>query len=160
MTPPENLFDIEHELEFAEARYPIRLSLPSGRAQSLEDAKQAVRAEYRDSVKWKRMRPGAASMSVSSIQKSHLRQAPSTSAHLSSSLCVFYSSPRFGEPQSAKEVRTSDSDANLQSRSLWTSVGKSRSQSPVTSSVPSPPMTTEGTTPKPAAIIPDSNSPS
>ncbi len=56
MTPPENLFDIEHELEFAEARYPIRLSLPFGRAQSLEDAKQAVTAEYRDSVKWKRMR--------------------------------------------------------------------------------------------------------
>jgi len=58
MSPPEDRFviPIEQELGFSQARYPIRLSLPTGRDYSFEDARQAVKAEFRDSVKWKRMR--------------------------------------------------------------------------------------------------------
>ena len=58
MTPPENRFviPIEQELEFLQGRYPIQLSLPMGLDCSFEAARQAVKAEYRDSVKWKRMR--------------------------------------------------------------------------------------------------------
>ena len=58
MSSPEDRFaiPIEQELDFSQARYPIRLSLPTGRDYSFEDARQAVKAEFRDSVKWKRMR--------------------------------------------------------------------------------------------------------
>ena len=38
--------------------------------------------------------------------------------------------------------------------------GKSRVQTPPTTSVATPPMTTDGTTPHQAAVTPDSNSPS
>lgn len=37
------------------ARYPVRLNLPDGDAQLVEDAAEAVRREYRSSVRWKRL---------------------------------------------------------------------------------------------------------
>ncbi len=39
-----------------QARFPIRLNLPAGNASSLLDAQEAIRREFRDSVRWKRMR--------------------------------------------------------------------------------------------------------
>lgn len=41
---------------FVKARFPVRLNLPDGSPGSLDDAKEAIRREYRDSVKWKRLR--------------------------------------------------------------------------------------------------------
>ena len=46
----------DYELDFVEARYPLQLGLPAGRETLFQDAGQAVMAEFRDSVKWKRMR--------------------------------------------------------------------------------------------------------
>lgn len=50
---------IEHDrIEdfFEQARFPIRLNLPQADYSLLEQAKEAVKQEYRDSVKWKRLR--------------------------------------------------------------------------------------------------------
>lgn len=41
---------------YEQARFPIRLNLPEADYSLLEDAQEAVRREYRDSVKWKRLR--------------------------------------------------------------------------------------------------------
>ena len=41
--------------EFAPARFSVELGLPSGNAQSLQDAAAAIRLEYRDSSRWKRL---------------------------------------------------------------------------------------------------------
>lgn len=41
---------------FEQARFPIRLNLPQADYSLLEQAKEAVKREYRDSVKWKRLR--------------------------------------------------------------------------------------------------------
>jgi hypothetical protein len=41
---------------FVQARFPVRLNLPDGSPGSLDNAKEAIRREYRDSVKWKRLR--------------------------------------------------------------------------------------------------------
>lgn len=41
---------------FNRARFPIRLNLPDADGSLLEEAQEAVKREYRDSVKWKRMR--------------------------------------------------------------------------------------------------------
>jgi superfamily I DNA/RNA helicase len=38
------------------ARFPIRLNLPEGSTESLADAQEAIKREFRDSVKWKRLR--------------------------------------------------------------------------------------------------------
>lgn len=55
--------DVDDELEddpledsFELARFPIRLNLPDADEALFDDAKEAVRREYRDSVKWKRLR--------------------------------------------------------------------------------------------------------
>ena len=44
------------EETFEQARFSIRLNLPPANALLLEDAGEAVKREYRDSVKWKRLR--------------------------------------------------------------------------------------------------------
>ena len=44
------------EGNFEVARFPIRLPLPEADASLLDDAKEAVRREFRDSVQWKRLR--------------------------------------------------------------------------------------------------------
>ncbi|MEZ5944927.1 MAG: AAA domain-containing protein [Planctomycetaceae bacterium] len=44
------------EDSFVQARFPIRLDLPEANSDSLDDAKEAIRREFRDSVKWKRLR--------------------------------------------------------------------------------------------------------
>ena len=44
------------EETFEQARFSIRLNLPPANAFLLEDAGEAVKREYRDSVKWKRLR--------------------------------------------------------------------------------------------------------
>jgi hypothetical protein len=41
---------------YEQARFPIRLNLPEADYSLLEDAQVAVKREYRDSVKWKRLR--------------------------------------------------------------------------------------------------------
>ena len=58
MSSSQDRFDRpdDDELDFVEARYPLQLDLPTGHVNSLADAGQAVMAEFRDSVKWKRMR--------------------------------------------------------------------------------------------------------
>src|SRR5262249_37772323 len=38
------------------ARFPIRLNLPEGQQEHVNDAAEAVRREYRSSVRWKRLR--------------------------------------------------------------------------------------------------------
>ncbi len=43
------------EDSFVQARFPIRLDLPEANSDSLDDAKEAIRREFRDSVKWKRL---------------------------------------------------------------------------------------------------------
>lgn len=45
---------LEHSFE--QARFPIRLDLPEADKTSLGDAQEAIRREFRDSVKWKRLR--------------------------------------------------------------------------------------------------------
>ena len=44
------------EDNFVQARFSICLNLPDGNSDNLEHAREAVRREYRDSVKWKRLR--------------------------------------------------------------------------------------------------------
>lgn len=46
----------EDTLDFTQARFPIDLNLPSADTGQLEDARKAIRREYRDSAKWKRLR--------------------------------------------------------------------------------------------------------
>ncbi len=48
--------DEKLEESFTQARFPIRLNLPEGSTAVLADAKEAVKREFRDSVKWKRLR--------------------------------------------------------------------------------------------------------
>ena len=42
--------------EFIQARFSTDLNLPPGDEHSLEDAQRAIRREYRDSAKWKRLK--------------------------------------------------------------------------------------------------------
>ena len=56
MSLDESEIDEDTAFEFTQARFPIDLNLPSGNSKSLEDAKKAIRREYRDSAKWKRLR--------------------------------------------------------------------------------------------------------
>jgi hypothetical protein len=42
--------------DFEPAKYPVSLDLPGGDAASVCDAQMATRREFRDSVKWKKMR--------------------------------------------------------------------------------------------------------
>lgn len=44
------------ESRFVKARFPIHLNLPESSTESLADAQEAVKREFRDSVKWKRLR--------------------------------------------------------------------------------------------------------
>ena len=52
----DELDDDSLEDTFELARFPIRLNLPDADDALFADAKEAVRREYRDSVKWKRLR--------------------------------------------------------------------------------------------------------
>ena len=56
MTTFEHAGDDVAEEGSSQARFPIRLNLPHADAALLQDAAQAVRREFRDSVKWKRLR--------------------------------------------------------------------------------------------------------
>lgn len=56
MLEDEDLEDDSLEDSFEQARFPIRLNLPEADYSLLEDAQEAVKREYRDSVKWKRLR--------------------------------------------------------------------------------------------------------
>lgn len=42
--------------QFTQARFPIDLNLPSAESDLFEDARKAIRREFRDSAKWKRLR--------------------------------------------------------------------------------------------------------
>ncbi len=44
------------DVGFQQARFPIELNLPDASDDYLEDARQAVRREFRDSTKWKRLK--------------------------------------------------------------------------------------------------------
>ncbi|MCA9075807.1 MAG: AAA family ATPase [Planctomycetaceae bacterium] len=48
--------ELDIDVEFQQARFAIDLNLPDASADLLEDARQAVRREFRDSVKWKRLK--------------------------------------------------------------------------------------------------------
>lgn len=52
----DDVADAVMEREFRQAMHAIRLNLPSADASLLESAGEAVRREYLDSVKWKRLR--------------------------------------------------------------------------------------------------------
>jgi KaiC/GvpD/RAD55 family RecA-like ATPase len=55
--PHDNTFESDPlDDSFELARFPIRLDLPDADYSLLEDAQEAVKREYRDSVKWKRLR--------------------------------------------------------------------------------------------------------
>jgi len=56
MSDDDELEDDSLEDSFELARFPIRLNLPDADKALFDDAKEAVRREYRDSVKWKRLR--------------------------------------------------------------------------------------------------------
>ncbi|TWU49318.1 AAA domain-containing protein [Rubripirellula reticaptiva] len=56
MSHEETEIDEDAACEFTQARFAIDLNLPSADGMSLEDAKRAIRKEYRDSAKWKRLR--------------------------------------------------------------------------------------------------------
>ena len=43
-------------IQFTQARFRIDLNLPPGDESFLEDSRKAIRREYRDSAKWKRLR--------------------------------------------------------------------------------------------------------
>jgi hypothetical protein len=45
----------EGDGEFEQARFPIELNLPAGSDQNFEDARKAIRREYKDSSKWKQL---------------------------------------------------------------------------------------------------------
>lgn len=53
---PVNQYTSDDEFDFVPARFPVRLNLPSASPQRLVDAQEAVKREFRDSVKWKRLR--------------------------------------------------------------------------------------------------------
>ncbi len=44
------------DVSFQQARFPIELNLPDASDDFLEDARQAVRREFRESTKWKRLK--------------------------------------------------------------------------------------------------------
>jgi superfamily I DNA/RNA helicase len=44
------------EANFTQARFPTELNLPAGTDVNLDEARKAIRREYRDSSKWKRLR--------------------------------------------------------------------------------------------------------
>src|SRR5271157_4347010 len=48
--------DTDSEPDFEVAKYPVTLDLPGGDAASICDAQMAIRREFRDSVKWKKLR--------------------------------------------------------------------------------------------------------
>lgn len=52
----EGLVSAEDGDEYRPARFPVNLNLPSGNLGLLSDAQEAVKREFRDSVKWKRLR--------------------------------------------------------------------------------------------------------
>ena len=56
MLEDDDLDEDSLEDGFEQARFPIRLNLPNADDGHLDEAKEAVRREYRDSVKWKRLR--------------------------------------------------------------------------------------------------------
>jgi len=56
MSDDDELEDDSLEDSFELARFPIRLNLPDADKAVFDDAKEAGRREYRDSVKWKRLR--------------------------------------------------------------------------------------------------------
>ncbi len=51
----DNESDID-EVEFVQAHFPINLNLPRGDFSDLDTAAEAIRREFRDSAKWKRLR--------------------------------------------------------------------------------------------------------
>ena len=52
----EEIEEIDEESQFAQASFPIELNLPDADDQLLDDASRAIRREFRDSAKWKRLR--------------------------------------------------------------------------------------------------------
>ena len=56
MSLEETKIDEDTPHEFTQARFSIDLNLPSADSQWFEDAKKAIRREYRDSAKWKQLR--------------------------------------------------------------------------------------------------------
>jgi len=52
----EQIEEIDDESQFTQASFPIELNLPSADNQFLDDASRAIRREFRDSAKWKRLR--------------------------------------------------------------------------------------------------------
>ena len=71
----DELGDDPLEDAFELARFPIRLNLPDADEALFYDAKEAVRREYRDSVKWKRLRCRSVKLlSESETGKMHLHR--------------------------------------------------------------------------------------
>lgn len=56
MSVAENNDDVADEVAFKPAHFPIELGLPPGEAAFLNDARIAVRQEFRECSKWKRLR--------------------------------------------------------------------------------------------------------
>ena len=51
-----SLENSDGDFDFVSARFPVTLNLPSADSKLLDDAQEAVKREFRDSVKWKRLR--------------------------------------------------------------------------------------------------------
>lgn len=51
-----SLDNSDGDFDFVPARFPAKLNLPSASPKLLSDAQEAVKREFRDSVKWKRLR--------------------------------------------------------------------------------------------------------
>lgn len=47
---------LDDDFDFVPARFPVKLNLPSASPTLLADAQEAVKREFRDSIKWKRLR--------------------------------------------------------------------------------------------------------
>ena len=56
MSIDESEVDDDESDDFSQARFAAKLNLPSADTRVLEDARKAIRREYRDSAKWKRLR--------------------------------------------------------------------------------------------------------